>query len=28
VCVQVLSADPTKVTMAEFEQLASLIPSL
>jgi probable F420-dependent oxidoreductase len=28
VCVQVLSADPTTVTMVEFEQLASLIPSL
>lgn len=28
VCVQVLSADPTKVTMGEFEQLATLIPSL
>jgi probable F420-dependent oxidoreductase len=28
VCVQVLSSDPTKVTMDEFRQLASLIPSL
>lgn len=28
VCVQVLSADPSRVTMPEFEQLASLIPSL
>lgn len=28
VCVQVLSPDPTKVTMDEFRQLASLIPSL
>lgn len=28
VCVQVLSADPSKVTMPEFEQLATLIPSL
>ncbi len=28
VCVQVLSADPSKVTMSEFEQLATLIPSL
>jgi probable F420-dependent oxidoreductase len=28
VCVQVLSADPTAVTMNEFRELASLIPSL
>lgn len=28
VCVQVLSADPTTVTMNEFRELASLIPSL
>ena len=28
VCVQVLSADPSQVTMTEFERLASLIPSL
>jgi hypothetical protein len=28
VCVQVLSADPSKVTMSEFEQLSTLIPSL
>ncbi|MFZ9083963.1 MAG: LLM class F420-dependent oxidoreductase [Ilumatobacteraceae bacterium] len=28
VCVQVLSADPRKVTMSEFEQLSTLIPSL
>lgn len=28
VCVQVLSADPTAVTMNEFGELASLIPSL
>lgn len=28
VCVQVLSADLSRVTMPEFEQLASLIPSL
>lgn len=28
VCVQVLSADPTAVTMNEFSELASLIPSL
>jgi len=28
VCVQVLSSDPTKVTMEEFRQLASMIPTL
>ncbi len=28
VCVQVLSADPTAVTMNEFRELASLLPSL
>ena len=28
VCVQVLSADPSAVTMNEFRELATLIPSL